>query len=88
VVKVVDFGAFVNFLGSRDGLVHISELAPQRVGKVADVVKLGDNVKVKVLGFDDRGKVKLSMRQVDQETGEDLGSRRPERQEPQAKVAN
>jgi polyribonucleotide nucleotidyltransferase len=88
VVKVVDFGAFVNFLGSRDGLVHISELAPQRVGKVADVVKLGDNVKVKVLGFDDRGKVKLSMRQVDQETGEDLGSHRPERQEPQAKAAN
>ncbi len=87
VVKVVDFGAFVNFLGSRDGLVHISELAPQRVGKVADVVKMGDNVKVKVLGFDDRGKVKLSMRQVDQETGEDLGSRRPERQEQQAKAA-
>jgi polyribonucleotide nucleotidyltransferase len=87
VVKVVDFGAFVNFLGSRDGLVHISELAAQRVGKVADVVKLGDNVKVKVLGFDDRGKVKLSMRQVDQETGEDLGSHRPERQEPQVKAA-
>src|ERR1700730_17996683 len=87
VVKVVDFGAFVNFLGSRDGLVHISELAPQRVGKVADVVKLGDNVKVKVLGFDDLGKVKLSRSQVDQETGEDLGSRRPERQEPQAKAA-
>src|SRR5437667_2373178 len=85
VVKTVDFGAFVNFLGSRDGLVHISELAPQRVGKVADVVKLGDAVKVKVLGFDDRGKVKLSMRQVDQQTGEDLGARR---QEPaQAKVA-
>ena len=78
VVKVVDFGAFVNFLGSRDGLVHISELAPHRVGKVADVVKLGDVVKVKVLGFDDRGKVKLSMRQVDQQTGEDLGVRRPE----------
>ncbi len=85
VVKVVDFGAFVNFLGSRDGLVHISELAPHRVGKVADVVKLGDGVKVKVLGFDDRGKVKLSMRQVDQQTGEDLGARR---QEPaQAKAA-
>jgi len=78
VVKTVDFGAFVNFLGSRDGLVHISELASQRVGKVADVVKLGDTVKVKVLGFDDRGKVKLSMRQVDQQTGEDLGARRPE----------
>jgi polyribonucleotide nucleotidyltransferase len=87
VVKVVDFGAFVNFLGSRDGLVHISELAAQRVGKVGDVVKMGDSVKVKVLGFDDRGKVKLSMRQVDQETGEDLGSRRPERQEPQVKAA-
>jgi polyribonucleotide nucleotidyltransferase len=89
VVKVVDFGAFVNFLGSRDGLVHISELAPQRVGKVADVVKLGDSVKVKVLGFDDRGKVKLSMRQVDQETGEDLGSRRhePQHQEQQVKAA-
>jgi polyribonucleotide nucleotidyltransferase len=78
VVKVVDFGAFVNFLGSRDGLVHISELAPHRVGKVADVVKMGDAVKVKVLGFDDRGKVKLSMRQVDQQTGEDLGARRQE----------
>jgi polyribonucleotide nucleotidyltransferase len=76
VVKVVDFGAFVNFLGSRDGLVHISELAQQRVGKVADVVKVGDAVKVKVLGFDDRGKVKLSMRQVDQQTGEDLGNQR------------
>ncbi|AWK86148.1 polyribonucleotide nucleotidyltransferase [Azospirillum thermophilum] len=72
VVKVVDFGAFVNFLGSRDGLVHISELAQQRVGKVSDVVKQGDEVKVKVIGFDDRGKVKLSMKQVDQATGEDL----------------
>jgi len=72
VVKVVDFGAFVNFLGARDGLVHISELAPRRVGKVTDVVNEGDRVKVKVLSFDDRGKVKLSMRAVDQETGEDL----------------
>src|SRR3954447_18677630 len=76
VVKVVDFGAFVNFLGSRDGLVHISELSQQRVGKVSDVIKVGDQVKVKVLGFDDRGKVKLSMRQVDQQTGEDLGPAR------------
>ena len=75
VVKVVDFGAFVNFLGARDGLVHISELAPHRVGKVSDVVNMGDQVKVKVLGFDDRGKVKLSMKQVDQATGEDLGNR-------------
>src|SRR6266478_701472 len=88
VVKVVDFGAFVNFLGAKDGLVHISELAQQRVGKVADIVKMGDPVKVKVLGFDDRGKVKLSMRQVDQQTGEDLGAQRPERQEQQVKAAN
>ncbi|MBV8392194.1 MAG: S1 RNA-binding domain-containing protein, partial [Alphaproteobacteria bacterium] len=72
VVKVVDFGAFVNFLGSRDGLVHISELAPRRVAKVSDVVKLGDEVKVKVLGFDDRGKIKLSMKVVDQQTGADI----------------
>jgi polyribonucleotide nucleotidyltransferase len=72
VVKIVDFGAFVNFLGSRDGLVHISELAPRRVGKVGDVVKVGDIVKVKVLGFDDRGKIKLSMKVVDQATGADI----------------
>jgi polyribonucleotide nucleotidyltransferase len=72
VVKVVDFGAFVNFLGSRDGLVHISELRPERVNRVSDVVKEGDMVTVKVLSFDDRGKVKLSMKAVDQETGEDL----------------
>ncbi|MBL8839640.1 MAG: polyribonucleotide nucleotidyltransferase, partial [Alphaproteobacteria bacterium] len=72
VVKIMDFGAFVNFLGSKDGLVHISELAPQRVGKVGDVVNLGDMVKVKLLGFDDRGKVKLSMKRVDQQTGADL----------------
>jgi polyribonucleotide nucleotidyltransferase len=72
VVKVVDFGAFVNFLGSKDGLVHISELAPQRVGKTSDVVNMGDEVKVKVIGFDDRGKIKLSMKAVNQETGEDL----------------
>ncbi len=72
VVKTVDFGAFVNFLGARDGLVHISELAPRRVGKVTDVVNEGDSVKVKVLGIDDRGKVRLSMKVVDQATGEDL----------------
>ena len=78
VVKVVDFGAFVNFLGSRDGLVHISELSAQRVGKVADVVKVGDAVKVKVLGLDDRGKVKLSMKSVDQQTGEEVQPRRQE----------
>ena len=72
VVKIMDFGAFVNFLGPRDGLVHISELAPQRVRTVGDVVKEGDQVKVKVIGVDDRGKVKLSMKRVDQATGEDL----------------
>ncbi len=72
VVKIMDFGAFVNFLGSKDGLVHISELSPQRVGKVADVVTVGDVVKVKLIGFDDRGKVKLSMKRVDQQTGKDL----------------
>src|SRR6202789_1564132 len=72
VVKTADFGAFVNFLGSKDGLVHISELAQGRVAKTTDVVKQGDSVKVKVIGFDDRGKVKLSMRVVDQETGEDI----------------
>ncbi|WP_321395501.1 polyribonucleotide nucleotidyltransferase [Emcibacter sp.] len=72
VVKTVDFGAFVNFLGSRDGLVHISELNKERVNQVTDVVKEGEMVKVKVLGIDDRGKVRLSMKVVDQETGEDL----------------
>ena len=72
VVKVVDFGAFVNFFGSKDGLVHISQLAKGRVAKSSDVVKEGEKVKVKLLGFDDRGKVRLSMQLVDQETGEDL----------------
>jgi len=72
VVKTVDFGAFVNFFGSKDGLVHISQLAKGRVAKTTDVVKEGDKVKVKLLGFDDRGKVRLSMRAVDQQTGADL----------------
>jgi polyribonucleotide nucleotidyltransferase len=72
VVKTADFGAFVNFLGARDGLVHISELQQGRVNKTSDVVNVGDAVKVKVLGFDDRGKVKLSMRVVDQATGADI----------------
>ncbi len=72
VVKTVDFGAFVNFLGSRDGLVHISELKNERVPSVEDVVQVDDMVKVKVLGVDDRGKVKLSMRAVNQETGEEV----------------
>ncbi|HEX9809735.1 MAG TPA: polyribonucleotide nucleotidyltransferase, partial [Alphaproteobacteria bacterium] len=76
VVKVVDFGAFVNFLGTRDGLVHISELAKGRTKQVTDVVNEGDTVKVKVLGIDERGKVRLSMRAVDQETGKDLSEER------------
>ncbi|WPB85323.1 polyribonucleotide nucleotidyltransferase [Sediminicoccus rosea] len=81
VVKTAEFGAFVNFLGAKDGLVHISELANERVNRTTDVVKEGDAVKVKVIGFDDRGKVKLSMRVVDQATGADIteqvGERRP-----------
>ncbi|MBX3499538.1 MAG: polyribonucleotide nucleotidyltransferase [Alphaproteobacteria bacterium] len=88
VVKVVEFGAFVNFLGARDGLVHISELAPRRVAKVGDVVKEGDQVKVKVLGVDDRGKVKLSMKVVDQATGEDMTEKlRAERDQRDAERA-
>jgi polyribonucleotide nucleotidyltransferase len=75
VVKVVDFGAFVNFFGARDGLVHVSELASKRVNKVSDVVNEGDAVKVKLLGFDNRGKVRLSMKQVDQATGEDISKK-------------
>ena len=72
VVKTVDFGAFVNFLGAKDGLVHISELQNGRTEKTTDICQEGDMVKVKVIGFDDRGKVKLSMKRVDQETGADL----------------
>ena len=72
VVKTVDFGAFVNFLGAKDGLVHISELQNGRTEKTTDICKEGDCVKVKVIGFDDRGKVKLSMKRVDQESGADL----------------
>ena len=75
----MDFGAFVNFFGAKDGLVHISQLAPRRVNKVTDVVKEGDKVKVKLLGLDERGKVRLSMKAVDQATGEDLeGKQRAE----------
>ena len=72
VVKTVDFGAFVNFLGAKDGLVHISELKPERVGKTTDVVNVGDEVKVKLIGIDDRGKVKLSMKAINQETGAEI----------------
>ncbi len=74
VVKTVDFGAFVNFMGARDGLVHISELRPERVEKTTDIVNVGDKVKVKLVGIDDRGKVKLSMKSVNQETGEDISN--------------
>jgi len=74
VVKCVDFGAFVNFLGSRDGLVHISNLTEGRVNKTTDVINEGDEVYVKCIGFDDRGKVKLSMKEVDQETGEEVAA--------------
>ena len=78
VVKTVDFGAFVNFLGTKDGLVHISELQDARTEKTTDICKEGDIVKVKVIGFDDRGKVKLSMKRVDQETGEEIESKKDE----------
>ena len=67
VVKLMDFGAFVNFMGSKDGLVHISQLKNERVEKVSDVIKEGDIVKVKVLDVDGRGKVKLSMKEVEAE---------------------
>ena len=72
VVKTVDFGAFVNFMGARDGLVHISELRPERVEKTNDIVNVGDEVKVKLIGIDDRGKIKLSMKAVNQDTGEEI----------------
>jgi len=84
IVKVMDFGAFVNFFGPKDGLVHVSELAPQRVNKPSDVVKEGQAVKVKLLGFDDRGKVRLSMKAVDQVTGEDLTKKAKEAAPEQA----
>ena len=72
IVKVMDFGAFVNFFGPRDGLVHISQLSAKKVAKTGDVVKEGDKVFVKLLGFDDRGKVRLSMKIVDQATGKEI----------------
>jgi len=82
VVKVVDFGAFVNFFGAKDGLVHISQISKEKVGKVSDVLQEGQIVKVKLLGFDDRGKTKLSMKVVDQETGEDLSKKDEKAEEP------
>jgi polyribonucleotide nucleotidyltransferase len=68
----MEFGAFVNFFGAKDGLVHVSQLAAERVNQPSDVVKEGQKVKVKLLGFDDRGKVRLSMKAVNQETGEEI----------------
>ena len=87
VVKTMDFGAFVNFFGAKDGLVHISQLAPNRVQKTTDVVKEGDKVKVKLLGFDERGKVRLSMKVVDQQTGEDLEAKQKGGGEPRQDAA-
>ncbi|MFZ0844835.1 MAG: polyribonucleotide nucleotidyltransferase [Pseudolabrys sp.] len=87
VVKVMDFGAFVNFFGAKDGLVHISQLAAHRVNKVNDVVKEGDKVKVKLLGMDERGKVRLSMKAVDQTTGEDLEAKQAGDQQPASGAA-
>jgi polyribonucleotide nucleotidyltransferase len=85
VVKIVEFGAFVNFFGSRDGLVHVSQLAPQRVANVKDVVKEGDKVYVKFMGMDERGKVRLSMKVVDQQTGQEIKQEpRPEKGEAAA----
>jgi polyribonucleotide nucleotidyltransferase len=80
VVNLVDFGAFVNFMGGKDGLVHVSEIKNERVEKVADELSEGQEVKVKVLEIDQRGKVRLSMRVVDQETGEELEDTRPPRE--------
>ncbi len=81
VVKTADFGAFVNFFGPRDGLVHISQLAQERVGKTTDVVKEGDKVFVKLMGFDERGKVRLSMKVVDQETGKEIVQEKKKKEE-------
>ena len=78
VVKIVDFGAFVNFFGKRDGLVHVSQIENRRLNHPSDVLKEGQEVKVKLLGFDDRGKVRLSMKVVDQETGEEITAEKKE----------
>jgi polyribonucleotide nucleotidyltransferase len=84
VVKVVDFGAFVNFFGAKDGLVHISQISKDKVAKTSDVLTEGQMVKVKLMGFDDRGKTKLSMKVVDQETGEDLSAKQDSREDADA----
>ncbi|WP_209598422.1 polyribonucleotide nucleotidyltransferase [Ruegeria sp. HKCCSP351] len=84
VVKIVDFGAFVNFFGKRDGLVHVSQIENRRLNHPSDVLKEGQEVKVKLLGFDDRGKVRLSMKVVDQETGEEIVPEKKEKKEESA----
>ena len=86
VVKIMDFGAFVNFVGKKDGLVHISAMAPYHVDKVSDICNEGDTVKVKVMGFDDRGKVRLSMKVIDQETGEDISGQLETEEKPKSKL--
>ena len=78
VVKLVDFGAFVNFFGKRDGLVHVSQIANKRLNHPNEILKEGQEVKVKLLGFDDRGKVRLGMKMVDQETGEEITEKKEE----------
>ena len=72
IVKLMDFGAFVNFFGKKDGLVHVSQISPERVAHPKDLLKEGQEVKVKLIGFDDRGKVRLSMKTVDQKTGKEV----------------
>ena len=78
IVKLMDFGAFVNFFGKRDGLVHVSQISTERVSHPKDLLKEGQEVKVKLMGFDDRGKVRLSMKTVNQETGEEITEQKPE----------
>ena len=84
VVKLVDFGAFVNFFGKRDGLVHVSQIGPKRLNHPSDVLTEGQEVWVKLLGFDDRGKVRLSMKMVDQETGQEIAREKQEKEEAEA----
>ncbi len=86
VVKTADFGAFVNFFGPKDGLVHISQLAPERVQKTTDVVKEGDKVWVKLMGFDERGKVRLSMKVVDQATGKEIAREKKKEEAEEAEA--
>ena len=72
IVKLMEFGAFVNFFGKKDGLVHVSQISTERVSHPKDLLKEGQEVKVKLIGFDDRGKVRLSMKTVDQNTGKEI----------------